>query len=101
MRSLNTTSLVDFGDHLSGTKTFEERQELDFCAGSVEGFALRLIQCVDRVVTGFSVDVGLELLDLMNEAWTVKDDDTVYAAECSETVGTFDFRLDRARWPFQ
>ena len=62
---------------------------------------LRLIQGVDRVVAGFGVDVGLELLDFINEAWTVKDDDTIDAGECGETVGTFDFRLNGARWPFQ
>ena len=60
-----------------------------------------MIQGVDGVVAGFGVDVGLELLDFINEARTVKDDYTIDAAECSETVGTLGFALYRAIWPFQ
>ena len=60
-----------------------------------------MIQGVDGVVAGFGVDVGLKLLDFINEAWTVKNDDTIYATERGETIGTLDFRLDGSRWPFE
>ena len=78
-----------------------ELQKLNLSARIVESMTLRLIQGVDGVVAGFGVDVGLELLDLINEAWTVKDDDTVDAAECGETIGTLGFALYRAIRAFQ
>ena len=65
---------MDLFDHFRGTEAFEVRQKLNLSARIVESMTLRLIQGVDGVVAGFGVDVGLELLDFINEAWTVKDD---------------------------
>ena len=56
---------MDLFDHFRGTEAFEVRQELNLRARVVESMTLRLIQGVDRVVAGFGVDVGLELLDFI------------------------------------
>ena len=65
---------MDLFDHFRGTEAFEVRQKLNLSARIVESMTLRLIQGVDGVVASFGVDVGLKLLDFINEAWTVKDD---------------------------
>ena len=65
---------MDLFDHFRGTEAFEVRQKLNLSARIVESMTLRLIQGVDGVVAGFGVDVGLKLLDFINEARTVKDD---------------------------